>query len=45
MLQQREHFAVVRVPALLLLREDQFPVRHDVVLALRALAGNGVESL
>jgi hypothetical protein len=31
--------------ALLLLREDEPPVRDDVVLALRALEGLGIEAL
>jgi hypothetical protein len=43
--QQREHFAVVWEPAHLLFREHECPVGNDVVLALRALAGGGVESL
>ena len=43
--QYGENFVVLGEAALLLLREDEPPVRDDVVLALRALEGLGIEAL
>jgi len=43
--QYGENFIVLGEAAFLLLREDEPLVRDDVVLALRALEGLGIEAL
>jgi hypothetical protein len=43
--QSGENLVVLGEAALLLLREDEPSVRDDVVLALRALEGLGIEAL